>query len=78
MKCQGNSIDSYLKFDPNKLGSLKDHINNLFLAICLQLVQHEDVVCRLFPYTFLGKPLLGISAYLSDQLQTLTVLKQYL
>jgi hypothetical protein len=43
------------KFDPDKPESPKDHINNLFLAIRLLGVQHEDVVCRLFPYTFSGK-----------------------
>jgi len=42
------------KFDPDKAGSPKDHINNLFLAIQLLGVQHDDVVCRLFPYTFSG------------------------
>jgi hypothetical protein len=44
------------KFDLDKPDSPKDHINNLFLATRLLVVcYHEDVVCRLFPYTFVGK-----------------------
>jgi len=39
-------------FDPNKLGSSKDHVNNLFLTIHLLGVQHDDIMCRLFPYNF--------------------------
>jgi hypothetical protein len=42
-------------FDPNKLGSSKDHVNNLFLAIHLLGVQHDDIMCRLFPYNFSRK-----------------------
>jgi hypothetical protein len=66
------------KFDPDKPGSPEDHVNNLFLAIHLLGVQHDDVVCRLFPYTFLGKPLLGISSYPLDLLQTGIVSKDSL
>jgi hypothetical protein len=43
------------KFDPDKPGSPEDHVNNFFLAIHLLGVEHDDIVCRLFPYTFLGK-----------------------
>jgi len=32
-----------------------DHIKNLYLAIKLLNVEHGDVVCRLFPYTFENK-----------------------
>jgi hypothetical protein len=51
------------KFDPDKSGSPEDHLNNFFLATHLLNVQHEDVVCRIFPYTFQEKHLLGISSY---------------
>jgi hypothetical protein len=43
------------KFDPDRPNSLKDHIKILFLATCLLNVQHKDVVCSLFPYTFSGR-----------------------
>jgi hypothetical protein len=43
------------KFDPDRPGSPEDHIKNLFLATHLLNVQHEDVVCRIFPYTFVGR-----------------------
>jgi hypothetical protein len=34
------------------LGLPKDHIKKFILVIKVMNVQHEDVVCRLFPYTF--------------------------
>jgi hypothetical protein len=40
------------KFDPETLGFLDDHIKKFILSIKLMNVQHEDVVCRLFPYIF--------------------------
>jgi hypothetical protein len=40
------------KFDPKTLGFSEDHIKKFILAIRLMNVQHEDVVCRIFPYTF--------------------------
>jgi hypothetical protein len=43
------------KFDPDKPGSPEDHVNNLFLAIHLLGVEHDDIVCRLFPYNFSWK-----------------------
>jgi hypothetical protein len=43
------------KFDPDKSGSPEDHLNNFFLATHLLNVQHEDMVCRIFPYTFSRK-----------------------
>jgi len=43
------------KFDPDNRGSPEDHVSKFFLAVSLMGVQHEDVVCRLFPYTFEGK-----------------------
>ena len=42
------------KFDPDSKQSIEDHIQKFMLAIRLQSVEHEDVVCRLFPYTFDG------------------------
>jgi hypothetical protein len=40
------------KFDPETSGLPEDHIKKFILAIRLMNVQHEYVVCRLFPYTF--------------------------
>jgi hypothetical protein len=40
------------KYDPETSGSPEDHIKKLILTIRLMSVQHEDLVCRLFPYTF--------------------------
>jgi hypothetical protein len=42
------------KFDPDSKQIAKDHIKKFMLAIRLCNVEHEDVVCRLFPYTFEG------------------------
>jgi hypothetical protein len=44
-----------LKFDPDWPSSPKDHVKKIFLVICLLNVRHEDVVCRIFPYTFAGR-----------------------
>lgn len=33
----------------------KDHIKQCMIYLRLMDVQHEDVVCRLFPYTFVGQ-----------------------
>ena len=38
------------KFDPDK-----DHIKQFMRSLRLLYVQHEDVFCRLFPYTFVGQ-----------------------
>jgi hypothetical protein len=40
------------KYDPKTSGSPEDHIKKFILAIGLMNVQHEDVVCILFPYMF--------------------------
>jgi hypothetical protein len=45
------------KFDLETSGLLEDHIKMLILAIKLINVQHKDVVCRFFPYTFEKSPL---------------------
>jgi hypothetical protein len=42
------------KFDPDSKQIAEDHIKKFMLAIRLCNVEHEDVVCRLFPYTFEG------------------------
>jgi hypothetical protein len=40
------------KYDPKTSGFPEDHINKFILAIKIMNVQHEDMVCRPFPYTF--------------------------
>jgi hypothetical protein len=40
------------KFDPETSALPEDHIKKFILAIRLMNAQHEDVACRLFPYTF--------------------------
>jgi hypothetical protein len=40
------------KYDPETSGFPKDHIKKFILMIRLMNIQHEDVVCRLFPYMF--------------------------
>jgi hypothetical protein len=39
------------KFDPETYGFPKDHIKKFILAIKLMNVLHEEMVCRIFPYT---------------------------
>ena len=43
------------KFDPDNDVTPEEHIKKFMLSLRLMDVQHEDVVCRLFPYTFVGK-----------------------
>ena len=40
------------KFDPGKGIFAEDHLKSFFLALDILNVEHEDVVCRLFQYTF--------------------------
>jgi hypothetical protein len=40
------------EYDPETSGLPEDHIKKFILVIRLMNVQHEYVVCRLFPYTF--------------------------
>jgi hypothetical protein len=42
------------KFDPDSKQIVEDHMKKFMLAIRLRNVEHEDVVCRLLPYTFEG------------------------
>ena len=44
-----------LKFNPNDNIPMEDYIKSFIQAIRIRNVIHEDVVCRLFPYTFEGK-----------------------
>ena len=43
------------RFDPNDKIFAEDHIKSYMQAIRIGNVIHEDVVCRLFSYTFEGK-----------------------
>ena len=43
------------KFDPGEGISTDDHLQSFFLALEVLAVEHEDVVCRLFPHTFKAK-----------------------
>ena len=48
--------EKYLpKFDPGKGISIKDHLQSYYLALEFLDVQHEDIVCRIFPHTFEAK-----------------------
>jgi hypothetical protein len=42
------------KFDPDSKQSVEDHIKKYMLAIRLRNVEHEYVMCNIFPYTFEG------------------------
>jgi hypothetical protein len=56
------------KFDPDSNQIAEDHIKKFMLAIRLRSVEHEDVVCRLFPYTFEGN---ASTWYFSQQIHTI-------
>ena len=44
------------KFDPTEGIDVDDHLQSFFLALeVLSVVEHEDVVCILFPHTLKGK-----------------------
>ena len=43
------------KFDPGKGISMDDHLQSFYLALELLAMEHEYVVCRLFPNTFEDK-----------------------
>ena len=43
------------RFDPGEGVYVDDHIQSFFLALEALAVEHEDVFCRLFPYTLKGK-----------------------
>jgi hypothetical protein len=56
------------KFNPESKQIAEDHIKNFLLAIRLHNVKHEDVICRLFPYTFEGN---ASTWYFSQQHHTI-------
>jgi hypothetical protein len=56
------------KFDLDSKQSVEDHMKKFILAIRLWSVEHEDVMCRLFPYTFEGN---ASSWYFAQQPQTI-------
>ena len=43
------------KFDSDNNVLPEDHIKRFMLSLRLMNVEHEDVVCRYFSYTFVGK-----------------------
>jgi hypothetical protein len=57
------------KFDPDSKRTVEDHIMKFMLDIRLRNVEHEDVVCRLFPYTFEGN---ASTWYFAQQPRTIT------
>jgi hypothetical protein len=57
------------KFDPDSKRTAEDHIMKFMLNIRLRNVEHEDVVCRLFPYTFEGN---ASTWYFAQQPRTIT------
>ena len=44
------------KFDPDNDVTPEDHIKQFMRSLRLLDVQHEDLVCRFIPYTFVGQP----------------------
>ena len=50
-----NDDKSFPKFDLGAGISVDDHLQSFFLAIELLVVEHEHVVCKLFPHTFKAK-----------------------
>ena len=51
-----NFEKAFSKFEPNEGILVDDHLQIFYLALeGLQVAEHEDVVCRLFPHTLKGK-----------------------
>ena len=42
-------------FDPEKVIFVEDQLQSFYLALEILAIEHEDVVCRLFPHTFEAK-----------------------
>ena len=40
------------KFDPGKGIFVEDHLKSFYLALEILNVEHEDVICIIFPYNF--------------------------
>lgn len=43
------------RFDPDNDVTPEDYIKQFMISLRLMDVKHEDVVCTLFPYTFVGR-----------------------
>lgn len=56
------------KFDLNPKQSVEDHIKKFMLDVRLRNVKDEDVMCRIFPYTFEGNLAMW---YFAQQPQTI-------
>jgi hypothetical protein len=64
------NLDKWLpKFNLESKEAPDDHINKFMLAFNLRGIEHEDVVCRIFPYTFEGE---ASTWYLSLQANSIT------
>ena len=50
-----NYEKSLPRFDPGEGISVDDHLQSFFLVLEALAVEHEDVVCSLFPHTLKGK-----------------------
>ena len=62
--------NSLPKFDPREGISVDDHLQSFFLALEVLVVEHEDLVCTLFPHTLKAK-----AAYRRIQSHTRILLK---
>ena len=58
------------KFDPRRGISIEDHLKSFYLALEILKVEHEDVVCIIFPYTFEPK---ASSWFFSLQANSMTI-----
>lgn len=43
------------KYNPDDPITAKEHVKQFMLSLKLEAVQHEYEVCKLFPFTFMGK-----------------------
>ena len=50
-----NYENSFPRFDPGEGISVDDHLHSFFLVLEALVVEHEDVVCRMFPHTLKRK-----------------------
>ena len=62
------------KFDLDNDVLLEDHIKQFMFSLRLMDVEHEDIVCRLFPYTFVGKTSIW---FVSHATRSITSWKQF-
>ena len=47
-----HDLPKHPKFDPRKGVSAEDHLKSFYLSLNLLNVEYENVVCKLFQYTF--------------------------